>query len=357
MKHVSRLWVPLGTALLLLWGCKSSNQQQAANGPELPTGFTTWVAFYNVENLFDVDDDPGKDDSQFLPGGEYGWTAATYLAKLDNLSDAVMSMNNGQGPDILGLAEVENEQVLRDWVNMTDLKPRGYEYVLVEGPDPRGIDVAFLYDPDIFGYQRHETYEVDFPTEPDYITRPILRIDGSLGDEPVHIFVNHWPSRYGGQEESESRRVAAATTLREALDALLRDNPEANILLMGDFNDDPFNRSLSEVLGAAATTTNLPEDGLYNPWQALHNPDNRGTLTYRGKWNLFDQIILGEDLLDEEGSLYYLNNSAGIHNPEFMQVGGDSPAKDMPRRAIYRGEFQDRGFSDHFPVYLRLRTR
>lgn len=342
-----------------LSGCqtKSRTAVKQQQSPTLPVGTSVWVAFYNVENLFDTDDDPGKDDSEFLPSGELGWKPEVYVQKLDNLTEAVNAMNNGRGPDILGLAEVENAQTLRDWTTMTGLKQRGYEFILEEGPDPRGIDCAFMFDPAIFVYKSHTTEEVEFPAESDYVSRLVLRVDGEISGAPISVIVVHWPSRYGGQVESEPRRLAAARATRKLIEDRWEHTPESDVIVMGDFNDDPSNRSLSEVLAASLEPVSLGNFGFYNPLGNLHEPDSVGTLTYRGKWNLFDQVLVSAHLLDEEGTLEYVDGSAGIHNPEFMQVGGDGYAKDMPRRAIYRGEFQERGFSDHFPVYIRLKVR
>ncbi len=346
-------------ALISLVGCQkkaSSGLNQKASA--LPSGTSVWVSFYNVENLFDPHDDAGKDDSEFLPGSELDWTAEKYVAKLDHLTQAVTAMNNGKGPDILGLAEVENLQTLEDWTTMTELKSRGYQFVIEEGPDPRGIDCAFMYDPAIFVYKSHEAKEVSFPDEPDYITRLVLKVDGEINGEAISFVVIHWPSRRGGEQESESRRLAAAKATRELIEEEWSDNAGADIIVMGDFNDDPFNRSVTEVLKASTgNAASLGTDEFLNPVGALHDPESIGTLTYRGKWNLFDQVLISQNLTDEDGVLEYVEGSAGIHNPEFMQVGGDGRSKDMPRRAIYRGEFQERGFSDHFPVYVRLRVR
>lgn len=340
-------------------GCQkkasSGLNQKAAT---LPSGTSVWVSFYNVENLFDPHDDAGKDDSEYLPGSELDWTSEKYVAKLDNLTQAVKAMNNGKGPDILGLAEVENLQTLEDWTTMTELKSRGYQFVIEEGPDPRGIDCAFMYDPAIFVYKSHEAKEVAFPEEPGYITRLVLKVDGEINGEAISFVVIHWPSRRGGQEESEFRRVAAAKATRELIEQEWSDNSGTDIIVMGDFNDDPFDKSVAEVLKAkTADADGLGSDEFLNPVGALHDPESTGTLTYQGKWNLFDQVLISQNLTDEDGVLEYVDGSAGIHNPEFMQVGGDGRSKDMPRRGVYRGEFQERGFSDHFPVYVRLRVR
>ncbi|MEL6675299.1 MAG: endonuclease/exonuclease/phosphatase family protein [Bacteroidota bacterium] len=339
--------------LLLGSGCKSEEKQGQASAAEAANLPDRWiVGFYNVENLFDIHDEPVKLDEDFTPKGRYNWTTQKYLDKIDNLARAIGTMGEN-GPDILGLAEVENAQVVKDMVQMTELKDRQYEVVHEESPDMRGIDVALIYNPKTFAYQSHKAVEITFPAEPNYTSRKILHVSGMMGGEKVHILVNHWPSRRGGQEESEPRRLRAAEVAAEIL-AEIRKDEESLVLIMGDMNDDPFNRSIAEVLQAKGDLAQVAEDDLYNPMTVMHRPEDRGTLTYKGKWNLFDQILVSEDWMDQENTLLYQPGNAFIHGPEFMQVGGDGPAKDMPRRAIYRGEFQERGFSDHFPVYLLI---
>ena len=219
----------------------------------------------------------------------------------------------------------------------------------------RGIDVAFAYDPKTFKYISHEAREIYFPKEPEYTSRKILMIEGQIAGENIFLFVNHWPSRRGGQLESEERRLTAARLVRKMIDEIMAKHSDANIILMGDFNDDPFNKSLMSVIGAWGDAASLDEDGFYNPMFVLHNPNNQGTLTYRGKWNLFDQIILSEDLLDDEGKLFYKDQSARIVN-EGLNVGFGRGAA-SPRRAIFRGEFDEEGFSDHFPVCVDLEVK
>lgn len=334
---------------VLVFSCNRNTSQSAPSAsPE--KGMV--VAFYNVENLFDTEDQPNKIDEDFTPEGQYKWTVAKYQQKLTNIAQVISSIGDS-GPAIIGLAEVENRKVLEDLVAQPSLKNRNYQILHEESPDMRGIDNALLYDPTFFQYISHEAYEMSFPEEADYTSRLVLWVTGKIKGESIHLVVNHWPSRSGGQLESEGRRIAVAQQVRKQVDERLDKDPLANILLMGDFNDDPFNKSLVEELGA--TSDWLGESvHLYNPMFLMHQPDSVGTLTYRGKWNLFDMFLISKGLLDKKGKLSYLNESAAIFHPEFMQVGGDSPSKDMPRRAIYRGEFQANGYADHFPVYVRL---
>lgn len=329
--------------------CASGFIAEPAQAQPLAVGSDLLVAFYNVENLFDTVDAPYEGDDFVLIEPKIGWKEGNYAKKLDNLARAISSIG-ANGPDVLGLAEVENACVIADLIQQPALAQRGYRIVHEESPDRRGIDVALIYDPTRFSYQSHSTFEVQFD-DPDYVSREVLAVQGEVNGQPLFLLVNHWPSRGGGQEKTEPRRLAAARTVRELTDRIVEQSPEAGLLLMGDFNDDPFNQSLARVLGAAPLSEEQPGPGLYNAMYHLLDPDEEGSLTYRGKYNLFDQIIINEDFLDGQGPLQYEPGSATIHHPDFMRFRGRGPS-----RAIHRGEFKPYGFSDHFPVYLRLRA-
>ena len=339
---------------LSISGCKSQSKMEETSSSIQADITNLTVGFYNVENLFDTEDNPDKEDEQFLPSGDYAWTTDKYNRKLKQLTTAIAKMDHG-GPELLGLAEVENARVVEDLLAMPEISGHKYKVVHEESPDMRGIDVAFAYDPKIFKYEAHEAREIYFPTEPEYTSRKILQIEGQVAGEKLFLFVNHWPSRYGGQLESESRRLTVAAELRKMIDAIIADDSDANIILMGDFNDDPFNKSLMSVIGAWGDPAKVDEDGFFNPMFSLHNPENQGTLTYQGKWNLFDQIIVSEDLLDNEGKLLYKDQSARIIS-EGLNVGFGRGASN-PRRAIFRGEFDEEGFSDHFPVCVSIEVK
>lgn len=343
-------------SFLLLLACKSSGDTQAvtmnSRGME-PEAKEFVVAYYNVENLFDTEDNPNKIDEDFTPGGKYEWDQKKYDRKLFQIAKAIKSIGPN-GPDLLGLGEVENAKVIEDLLKQEQLKDRNYKFVHYESPDMRGIDVAFVYDSKLFKLADDEAYEIYFKQEPDYTSRKVLHVEGKLKNQKLHVLVNHWPSRRGGQEESEFRRLAVAEEVKAVIDKVYAADEDAHVIIMGDMNDDPFNKSIVETLGAVGEMGELAENGLFNPMKELHNADNYGSLTYRGKWNLFDQIIMSEDLLDESGKLRYVEGSAKVHNVELLQVGFGRGAK-YPRRAIFRGKFEGEGYSDHFPVYVKLK--
>lgn len=344
------------TSLLFvfLYACTSSTspngQKQVAKANASPTTGTYKIAFYNVENLFDTEDNPEKIDEDFTPSGKYEWTAEKYQLKLDNIARVLAALD----ADIIGLAEIENDKVLKDLIAHKRLAEKGYQFIQEDSPDMRGIDVALLYRPDRFELTSFNYHRVDFPAEPDYTSRDFLIAKGKLpsGDN-LYVSVNHWPSRYGGREESESRRLRVAEMVRAELDKIIASEDDPNIILMGDFNDDPHNKSLTDVLGAMADASAVEDDGFFNPMGNMLQPDSVGTLYYRGKWNLFDQFVLSEELLQANNELMYSAGGATIFSAEWLRVGFGK-ASEAPRRAIFRGEFTEKGFSDHFPIILTL---
>lgn len=349
--------------LISLIACQVSHQDQNSNGVdkngqmakqgiEIPAGTQLVVSFYNVENLFDTKDQPDKIDEDFLPGGRYDWTEEKLEIKLANLAKVIGQMGNN-GPDFIGLAELENRSVLERLAKHELLRNKGYQIVHDESPDARGIDVGFLYDPEKMAYQGYEALEVVKPDDPNFKTREILMVKGQINGQQMYFFVNHWPSRREGQAASEPNRVAAANRVKGKIEEILKSNPDAGIVLMGDFNDDPNNNSITRVLGAIGEKEKLSEDQLFNPMSLIFDPEKMGSLAYQGKWNMFDQIILSEDLLDEEHPISYLPGSAKVFNDEMVRVP-NRKTKFVPRRAIFRGKFQSNGYSDHFPVYVKL---
>lgn len=301
------------------------------------------VVFYNVENLFDTINNPQKNDDDFTPEGKYGWNTERYFAKLDRLAEAIAGSGD-ELPAVVGLCEVENEAVLNDLISRTPLKKGKYEVIHFESLDERGIDVALLYRSRMFSPERIETLFVNLGhgVRP---TREILYVNGILkGGSLLHIFVNHWPSRYGGQEASEPKRIAAAEVLRNAVDAIISEDQNASVLIMGDFNDYPENKSVREVLSAKGRN----ESGLLVNLMYGKEEELRGTYNYRGDWGFLDQIIVsramaeGGPIMVKQGSAepYYLPEMLYTH-PEY----GD----EKPNRTFGGPEYYG-GYSDHLPV-------
>lgn len=313
------------------------------------------IGFYNLENFFDTINNPAINDEEFLPSGEKNYNSKIYFDKIEHLATVISQIGteyNADGPAILGVAEVENDTVLNDLSHHSLLQSRHYKWVHYNSKDARGIDVAMLYNPKYFKVDTSAALFVNLPSgsKDAYYTRDVLWVKGKLGNETIHVFVNHWPSRVGGEARSRPARIAAATVDKKKIDSILQTDQNAKIVVMGDLNDDPVNVSVSQVLNARENKNNLPPNALYNPWISYYK-NGIGTLAYRDAWNLFDQIMLSPAWLNQQqdGFFFY---KALIFRKEFM-VENNGKYKGYPMRTwdgnTYRG-----GYSDHFPTYVVL---
>ncbi len=313
------------------------------------------VAFYNFENLFDTLDDPKKFDEEFTPKGDYHYGTAIYTAKLHNLATVLQQMGTDvtpDGPAIIGTAKIENDRVLQDLCAQPEIRGRGYRFVHFESPDSRGIDVAMLYNPRYFTVLRAEALFTDIAAsgEKGGKTRDVLHVTGILAGDTTHVFVNHWPSRRGGEAASAPLRAIAARVSRRVIDSLMAVNPATKVLVMGDLNDDPVSPSVAKVLGAKGDKNKVRPGELYNPWAAYFNK-GIGTLGYNDSWNLFDQIMLSSGWLQDAGKgwRYYKSEifSRDFLKEKFGQYKG------YPHRS-FNGTNWINGYSDHFPVIVYL---
>lgn len=299
------------------------------------------VAFYNVENLFHPLNDSLTRDDEFTPEGAKKWSYYRYEKKLVSIYKVIMAMGRKQPPAIIGLCEVENYWTLQDLLHKTPLSAFNYEFVHKESPDERGIDVAFLYNSDIFQPLNYDPIEVKIPENK---TRDLLYVKGILHQaDTFHFFVNHWPSRWGGQIASEPDRIFVAALLRQKVDSLLKTNPEARILLMGDFNDTPENKSIRDVLQARLANEGSP---LVNLMEA-YLKNGQGTITTTSpftQWHIFDQMICSRKALQEN----ITRKQATIFSPNWLLN-----EKGRPHRT-YQGPVYKGGFSDHLPVHVDL---
>jgi predicted extracellular nuclease len=335
--------------LLLLTGCGDKKIGSTNQGDYK-------VMFYNVENLFDTFDDPEKRDEEYTPEGNRNWTNERYQKKLGNIARIIVGVGKMNPPAIVGLCEVENLKVLEDLTNYTGLKQIPYSIVHKESPDQRGIDVALIYRKDQVKPLSYRAIPVDLGNLSERPTRDILYFKGYLqGADTIHFFVNHWPSRYGGQQKSDPKRVKAAEVLKHVVDSILSIIPEANVILTGDFNDDPDNRSLSEILNAGTD----PGSTLVNLSAQFKQPGKKGTLKYRGNWNVFDQFIVSGNLMDDQGKLKTGFTSSHIYygdpgNEYLLEI--DDRFQGLQPNRTYRGRTFHDGYSDHLPVYLELQV-
>ncbi len=309
------------------------------------------LAFYNVENLFDTIDDPGINDEEFLPEGRQKWNTVKYNHKIENISKVLLSIDSIQPPAIIGLAEVENKQVLAELIQNSGLKNFHYSIIHKNSPDFRGIDVALIYRPDLYKPEINEWIHIDFPFDSAYTTRDILYSKGKIfEDEIIHVFVNHWTSRYGGAEVTEAKRKYLGALLKAKSDSILNTNPNARIFIMGDLNDNPTDLSLTESLGALPVSGEIKNPYLYNISLAKFN-DGEGTLYYRS-WDLFDQIVVSGSVLKENATLTLSEKDIQIHKPGWILFTDNNGIR-RPNRTASGGRYYG-GYSDHLPVYIEL---
>jgi len=313
------------------------------------------IAFYNVENLFDTINSPGIMDRDYTPEGRYRWTTEKYLDKLDKLADVISSLGTELTPfgaAVVGLAEVENRGVLEDLAAHPKLADRNYQIAHYDSPDFRGIDNALFYNPDQFEYISSKPIPFAMEREDGSFerTRDVLLVTGKLMGETIHIMVNHWPSRRGGEEATRYKRVFGAALNRAIVDSLKAEDPMAKVIVMGDLNDDPVNHSVKETLMAIGDQKKMKPQNMYNPF---YEPFRKGlgTNAWRDSWSLFDQIILSYGIVHErgEGWRYY---RAEIYN-ERRLVQRTGRYAGYPYRSFAGGQYIG-GYSDHFPVFVYL---
>lgn len=311
------------------------------------------IVFYNVENLFDTNNQPDKWDDDFTPEGKLKWTATRYQNKLTNISKVLSSIEENELPEIIGLCEIENRTVIEDLINHKNLEKGKYGITHSEGPDKRGIDCALVYQKEIFKYIKHETISIEFPMNKEYKTRDILYVQGIIGkNDTINIFVNHWPSRRGGLEKTEPKRIFVAQQLRKAVDKIQDKNADAKIIIIGDLNDEPSNRSVKLTLMANNNSNVFNPKGLYNLMYNLET-NNEGTYNYKGKWNMLDNLIVSNSLLNGKFGYQTQHDAGKIYREKWIcyknRKGVYTPSRS------YGGPRYYGGFSDHFPIYFQLK--
>jgi len=315
------------------------------------------VGFYNQENLFDTCHDAGKNDYEYLPTGSSHWNGMKYTHKLHNMARVLADMGTDILPQsigciLIGLSEVENDKVLNDLVAQEPLKARDYKFCHIEGPDLRGVDCALLYNPKLFTVRNVKLVPYVYePKDSMRKTRGFLTVSGTLAGEHVTVIVNHWPSRFAGSYYRER----AGLQCRVVKDSLLREDPLCKVIIMGDMNDDPIDKSMAESLGARQEIKDVKDNEMYNPWWNTLVKDGTGTLAYNGSWNLFDQIVLSPSLLNRDGykdysTLKYYKHQIFRRDYLFQT---DGKYKGTPKRTTAGGVWLD-GYSDHLPTIVYL---
>jgi len=302
------------------------------------------IMFYNVENFFDYDTDSTISYNEFTPQGQRKWTKSKFIKKRNNIYKVIKAVGEWEPVTIIGLCEIENEFVIDDLLNNTPLKKHGYNYVHYNSNDHRGIDVCLLYREKVFNVIKHDVLKVESEDHRDFVTRDILYVVGRIGEDTLHIFVNHWTSRYRGLVESQKFRHFASDKLRHFTDSLCISNNKPNIIFMGDFNDNPHDESIVRLEA-------LSQCAMINLRLEAKNKYVLGTMKYKQGWHKFDQFFVSQTLLDS-GHIYTIP-IANIYDERFLLVEDDTYLGFKPHRT-YIGYSYKGGFSDHLPVYIDL---
>ena len=311
------------------------------------------VAFYNLENLFDTINDVNKND-EASPIMEIRFNRGKiYREKVSNMAEVVSQIGfdvTKRPPSIVGICEVENRMVVEDLISDEKLREYNYGIVHYESPDDRGIDVGLIYNKDVFKVKNsssHDVFITDNNSSKRRNTRDQLVVSGHLDGELMHFIVNHWPSRGA----DETKRIAAAEVNNFIIDSLRNKYESPKIITMGDFNDDPFDKSIKKILGAKKNISDVNKNDMYNPFETILVDEGVGSNAYRDKWQLFDQIILSKPFLDKNYKDYQLYK-AGVFNKSFL-INKKGKFKGYPFRSFSYGTFTG-GYSDHLPPYIYL---
>ena len=311
------------------------------------------VMCYNVENYFDTEDDSLKKDEEYLPTGMRAWNYKKYQKKQANIAKVITAIGGWDAPALVGLCEVESKKGLVDLTQHSGLKNLKYKFIHHESPDARGVDVALLYQPNQFKPIHNKAIKISFPGLPNNTTRDVLYVCGKTPTaDSLHVFVCHFPSRLGGELESEARRCFVASVIRTKVDSIFAQNKNANIMIMGDFNDFPTNKSIHEVLNAKKTEGKIENGTLYNPLFNLHG-SGKGTNKHNGEWGVLDQIIVSGSLLNPLNKINGKSSDAHIFDADFLLEPDEQSFGKQPFRTYVGMKYHD-GFSDHLPVYFDL---
>jgi hypothetical protein len=334
--------------VLVVFSCVFFNTVFSQNSPIV-------VSFYNLENLYDTINDPLINDEDFLPDGAYAYTTKIYKEKLHKLASVLSKLGKDENPEgfaVCGLAEIENEGVLIDLAKQPELIDRNLKIVQFNSPDARGIDVALYYNPKLFKLLGAQAIPLDLPNDGSgkEKTRDILWVTGRLKGEVVHIFVNHWPSRRGGEAATAPKRNLAAKTGKRIMDSLVKADPSTKFITMGDLNDDPNNESITKYYNAKSKIKDVKPGAMYNPFTSFYN-QGIGTMAYQDAWGLFDQILVSHTFVDKKTSGLKFKEAV-VYNRSFL-IEKFGQYKGYPKRSFV-GSLWNEGYSDHFPTLIVL---
>lgn len=321
------------------------------------------IVFYNVENFFDTIRNPEIYDEDFTPEGSYNWTGAKYKKKLSNIEKVLFDIaKRAQDfPTIICLSEIENRSVIEDIASTPKLAAANYDIVHFDSPDARGVDVGFMYRPDVFkieGSKAIKSVIADTITFPDYRTRDIVTMWGQIEGQPFFFMGAHWSSPYGGELRTIALRQANALQMRQIADSVRRVNPDTRFVMMGDFNDNPVDNSILNVLGAKGSLKDMQEGDFFNPYYAMYKA-GYGSLAYNGEWNIYDNIVVSGNLLDGDNQTLQLQPSPtnkkfyGNIFKEYYLIQQSGSFRGVPFRTFSNTAFTG-GYSDHLPVFIYI---
>ena len=339
-------------ALVALFACAFTSadiKAQSSGGRRVQVA---GIAFYNFENLFDtIPNNPLGRDEEFTPGGSRQWDGRKYWLKVHNLAYAISQFKTKTtpyGPAIIGVSEIENASVMADVARQPELRDWNLQIVHHDSPDLRGVDVGLMYNPRYFKVENVTNHTL---TALSFATRDQMCVVGQLLGQRIGVIVNHWPSRLGGQEQSEPNRIAAAELSKQIADSLWRVDPDMGVIVMGDLNDDPMNKSCAVILGGKREAKDAKPHGFFNPWWNILNR-GIGTLAYASSWNLFDQLIISGNLVNTPEDRWHFYE-AKVLNFDFLK-DTEGNRVGYPKRTYAAGSFLG-GYSDHFPTEIFLR--
>ncbi len=336
--------------LFLTWLFALQMELPGQSGVEAPKSSGPYrIMFYNVENFFDAETDSSRTYNEFTPEGNLHWTQRKAKAKRNAIYKVITAVGQWSAPAIIGMVEVENKDLLRDLIDHTPLKNKGYNILHFDSPDFRGIDAALLYSND-YQVVTAKPIKITDPDDPGFTTRDMLYAKGILGGDTLHVIVNHWTSRYRGLLESNPKRLLQARALLQVIDSICRHQPNANIVAMGDFNDSPDNESMKLLV-----TGNHPCP-LVNLPMKTDNKEVKGTLKFQGKWDIFDQMLVTENMLQKNHSLQVTGEAVHIFAAPFILESDEKFGGTKPFRTNV-GFTYNGGYSDHLPVYLDLKIQ
>ena len=353
IQHILKTNLIFIAAILLM----SASCEKESPEPFIDTNPYHQIMFYNVENLFDTLDQAGTVDEEFMPEAAKEWNTEKLFDKLYKIEKVISEIDTNGWPALIGFCEVESRNVLDMLVATTALKDSGYQIVHKESPDYRGIDVALLYKQSEFELIDYKLWSVWFPFNLDYSTREVLYVKGNLaGLGTIHLFVNHWPSRSGGEIESRPKRIFVAEMLRSKVDSIYSSDEEARIIIMGDLNDEPNDLSVISGLSAYTEFDKIEPKNLYAISKYLQDNSDIGSYKYKGIWNYLDQFVVSSSMLDTAAQFYCQPTDLGIMDRYYLFEEDKTYMGKKPFRT-YLGDYYHGGYSDHLPVSLKIRYK